>query len=168
MTCPPGSVETVASTARFEESVMRPTTSISPVRSTGGGVCSALVAIGPRADVARGVERVAAERARRPPGGDERVRAAREGTGRGRAEADAGRVARERSRLVVRLVVDLVGVVVVALDDDPLAVLVPGERERLHPPVLVEGRLERLGVLGCAAGLAGLDRRDRGELVEHV
>src|SRR5689334_25087574 len=144
MTCPPGSVETVASTARLEESVTRPTTSISPVRSTGDGVCSALVAIGPRADVARGVERVAAERARRAPGSDEGVGAAGEGACLCRAEADPDRVARERRDLVVRVVVDLVGVVVVALDDDLLAVLVPGEGERLHAPVLVERGLQRL------------------------
>ena len=121
-------------------------------------VGSALVAIGPRADVARGVEWVAAERARGPTGGDEGVAAAREGAGLGRRQGDADRVAPERTHLVGRRVVDLVGVVVVALDDELLAVLVPREREGLHVPVLVERRLQRVGVLRYTAGLAGFDR----------
>src|SRR6478752_10667283 len=168
MTWPPGSVDTRARTARFEESAIRPKTSISPVRSTGDGVRSALVAIGPRADVARGVERVAAERARRPAGGDQRVAAPREGPGLRGRQRDAERVAPQWSHLVVGVVgdlVDLVGVVVVALDDDLLRVLVPRQGQGLNAPVLVERRLQRVGVLGHATGLARLDRRGGCELV---
>src|SRR3954452_17089440 len=127
MTWPPGSVETRATTARLEESMTRPSTSSSPVRSTDDGVRSALVAIGPRADVARGVEGVAAERARRPARRDEGVAAPGEGSGLGRRERDPDGVAPERSHLVVGVLVDLVGVVVVALDDELLDGLVPGE-----------------------------------------
>src|SRR5690242_10412143 len=124
-------------TARLEESATRPSTSISPVRSTADGVGSALVAIGPRADVARGVEGVAAERAGRTPGGHERVAAPGEGPGLRRAEAHPDRVARQRGHLVVGLLVHLVGVVVVALDHELLPVLVPGQRQGLDAPVLV-------------------------------
>src|SRR3954451_18248933 len=134
-------------TARFEDSVMRPRTSSSPVRSTDAGVPSALVAIGPRADVARGIERAAAEGARGAAGSDERVAAPCEGAGLGRRQGDPDRVASERAHLVVGVLVDLVGVVVVALDDDLLRLLVPGEGEGLHVPVLVERRLQRVGVL---------------------
>src|SRR5690348_14105338 len=153
MTWPPGSVETRAMTARLEESATRPSTSISPVRSTADGVRSALVAIGPRADVARGVERVAAERARRTPGGHQGRAASGEGPRLGGAETHADRVARQHAHLVLGRLVDLVRVVVVALDDQLLPVLVPRERQGLDPPVLVERGLQRLGVLGDAAGL---------------
>src|SRR3954452_14498462 len=169
MTWPTGSVETRATTARLEESVTRPSTSSSPVRSTDDGVRSALVAIGPRADVARGVEGVATEGARRPAGCDEGVGATREGARLRRREADADRVAPEGADLVVlRLLVHLVGVVVVALDDELLALLVPGERQRLHAPVLVEGGVQRLGVLRRPTGLARLRGQRGRELVEHV
>src|SRR3954452_22630243 len=169
MTWPTGSVETRATTARLEESVTRPSTSSSPVRSTDDGVRSALVAIGPRADVARGVEGVAAEGARRPAGCDEGVRATGEGPRLRGREADPDRVAPERTHLVVRgLLVHLVGDVVVALDDDLLALLVRGERQRLHAPVLVEGRVQRLGVLRRTTGLARLCGQRGRELVEHV
>src|SRR4051812_25846884 len=125
MTWPPGSDETRATTARLEESVIRPRTSSSPVRSTDDGLRSAFVAIGPRADVARGVEGVAAERARRPAGRDEGVGAASEGPRLGWRQADPDRVAPQGTDLVVRgVLVDLVGVVVVTLDDELLALLV--------------------------------------------
>src|SRR5829696_1987933 len=117
MTWPPGTVETRARTARLEESVMRPRISISPVRSTGDAEPSALVAIGPRADVARGVEGVAAERARRAARGDEGGAAPREGARLGGCQCDPDRVAPERGCVVVGVLVDLVGIVVVALDD---------------------------------------------------
>src|SRR6476620_974485 len=168
MTWPPGSVDTRARTARFEESATLPSTSISPVRSTADGVRSALVAIGPRADVARGVERVAAEGARRTAGRHQGGAASREGAGLGRAEAHPDGVARQQAHLVVGLLVDLVGVVVVALDDELLAVFVPGQGQGLDAPVLVERRLQRLGVLRDAPRLAGLDRLGGRELVEDV
>ncbi len=62
----------------------------------------------------------------------------------------------------------LVRVVVVALDDETLTPLVPGERQGLDPPVLLERSLEWIGVLWRTAGLPGLDGRRRRQLVQHV
>src|SRR5215203_4176051 len=103
MTWPAGRVATRARTARLDESVMRPRISISPVRSTCDAEPSALVAIGPRADVARGVEGVAAERARRPARRDQGGAPAGEGPGIRRCQGDPDRVAPERGHVVVGL-----------------------------------------------------------------
>jgi hypothetical protein len=102
-----------------------------------------------RADVAGRVQRVAAERARRPAGADDPEGAFDEGPGRIGAEADA-----EDIGSIVILVVDLddglalflLDLVTLGprLDQDLLGVAIPAERQRRRPECLVEGLVERV------------------------
>src|SRR5690349_15567132 len=119
--------QTRTTIALFVDPTRPPRTSSSPSRSaTRAGSCSVeIVAVLPRADVAGGVERVAAQRARRAAGADHPERALHEGARRAGAEPHP-----EQVRAVLVLVVDvgdLIGlgrVVRVALrarlDQDPL------------------------------------------------
>src|SRR6187402_3433584 len=110
---------TEQSRAPLEESTIRPTGVISPVvrRST----TSASVSVGTGTDVAGRVQRLAAERARGATGGDDGPAPTGEGTRRRWREHDAQGL---HGRLL-----GLLGVLVVALDDDDLAGRVPRERQ---------------------------------------
>ena len=99
---------TVTSIALFDDSTIRPTTSISPSRRTSSVVRPVehgrtglvdVVAVAPRADVALRVERRAAQRARRPAGGRRSGRPARRTIGpRRRSSGRAAGRARPRPR----------------------------------------------------------------------
>ena len=99
---------TVTSIALLDDSTIRPTTSISPSRRTSSARAPVdhgrtglvdVVAVAPRADVALRVERVAAQRARRPAGADDPRSPARRTTGpRRRSSGRAAGRARPRPR----------------------------------------------------------------------
>src|SRR6478609_6527978 len=113
----------VPSRVRLDASDNRPVTLISPCRRTSpmtsagssSGKGPAVVAVQPRADVALGVERVAAQGAWRPPGGDDLLGVFGEVAGGGeRQEHPQG----------VRPVLPV-------LQDDVLADLLLGQRQEL-------------------------------------
>src|SRR4051812_41427372 len=102
------------------------------------------VAVGPGADVPLGVEGLPTEGARRTPGLDNGHGSLDECAGDRPGDPDAQDVR------TVLLVVE-VGLLLLGgragLDDDPLAVLVPGQRHRPDPELLAKGRVERRGVV---------------------
>ena len=131
---------------------------------------SPVVAVVPRAEVAGGVERLAAQRARRPAGGDHPLGAVdeRRGSPPGSAGPAAGRGRRDLGVVLV-----LVGVVrsrprrrlvLVGrdrLDDDGAGVDVEGQAERADPELLVDRGVQRLVVGRRALGAAGSSTPNR-------
>src|SRR5690242_15653678 len=128
------------------------------------------VTVLPRAYVTARVERQSAQRARRTSGRDKLECALRERTGRARTDPDPqhpGTV----NRNVVGQRLDRSVAFLLRLDDHPVAVAVPGERDRADPEVLGQRQVERSVVpQRRRGGLGNLDRVSRAaqDLVEQL
>src|SRR5580692_307332 len=132
------------------------------------------VAVLARADVPGGVERQAAQRARRAPGRDQAERAVRERPGRARGDPHpehAGAVDRD----VVRQRLDRRLAVLLRLDDHSVAVAVPGQGDRADPEVLGQRQVERAVIaqqrrsaLGNVLGRPGASQHLVEKLVEAL
>ena len=151
----------------------RASSSVGGVRQVGSGRSGRgpAVAVGPRAEVARRVERAAAERAGRPAGRDDRLRRACERPGqRRRAAAPASTSSGSGSSIVRRRACSrprrpLASVQREDLDHDALVVGVPGQRHRADAELLVDRLLQRAR---CRRAPTGGDRRDRASRVRRL
>src|SRR5450631_259833 len=150
--------------------LMVPTESLCQLRTSPHCV-SALVPVRSRADMTRRVQGASAERAGRPPGGDDLGTSASERTSRAGLDHDPqdglqvpGLFGLQRG-LALFIHLELFLTVMALHDDDP-AFGVPPETHRANPELVLNGCRQRLDVLeGLGGHIRGLTC---GEVVEQV
>src|SRR5664279_6365174 len=142
--------EAVPSNVRFDASVSRPVMVISPMVSTssiaassiaesaGSAEGTAVIAVQPRADMTVGVERVVAQGARRPPGGDDPFGVLGEVPGLAQRHEHPQRVRTVLAVLEHDLFADLFLAQRQQFHDDLRALAVPGQAHGADPELGVD------------------------------